>query len=238
MFEKVAYYDFSGRKIYEWLKEIGFATRAEKTLALSSIFRMLTNPYYCGIFEFPVGSGKWYKGSYEPIISRELYEEVQKHIAVHPKTKPGTKEFTFTKLFKCGTCGSGVTAEEKIKRCAGNTTRRYVYYHCNQSKNFRCKEPYIREEAVIESLIKILDKLTFDQISKKEQLKNELNRFQRFNSAVFGQKVDNQLEIEQTSIKRFVRYIFQDGTREEKRELLSCLDTTLLLKNKKIELAV
>lgn len=234
MFEKVAYHGFSGRRIYTWFKEIGFKTRAGKTLALSSIFRMLNNPYYCGMFEFPVGSGKWYKGSYEPIISRELFEEVQKRIATHPKTKPGTKEFTFTKLIKCGSCGSGVTAEEKIKRCVGGTTRRYVYYHCNQSKNFKCKEPYIREEVVIESLIEILDKLTFDQVSAKAKLKNELNRFQRFNSAVFGQNLENKVEIEQASIKNFVRYIFQDGTREEKRELLDCLTSDLVLSNKKI----
>lgn len=83
-----------------------------------------------------------------------------------------------------------------------------------------------------------MDKLTFDQVSAKEKLKNELGRFQRFNSAVFGQKIDNKLEIEQASIKNFVRYIFQDGTREEKRELLSCLDTTLYLSNKKIEVCL
>lgn len=114
-FEKVAA-GSSGRDIYDWMKETGFRTKSGKLLTLSGVYRMLNNPYYCGIFEFPTGSGKWYKGSYAPIISRELFDAVQKQMAVNPKSKPGTKQFDYTKLLRCGGCESGVTAQEKLKK--------------------------------------------------------------------------------------------------------------------------
>lgn len=114
IFEKVAYEKYSGRDVYEWLKnETNLRSRHGNLLNLSVIYRMLNNTYYCGLFEF---SGKWYKGSHEPIISRELFDAVQKKMTVAPKSKPGTKQFDFTKLFKCGACGSGISAQEKYKR--------------------------------------------------------------------------------------------------------------------------
>lgn len=79
---------------------------------------MLNSPYYCGIFEFPAGCGKWYKGSYKykPIITRELFDAVQKKMVVAPKSKPGTKQFDYIKLLKRGRCGSGIPAQDKFKQ--------------------------------------------------------------------------------------------------------------------------
>jgi len=114
MFEKAAYEGYSGRKLYDWLKnETNFRSRGGYVLGLSNIYKILNNPYYCGLFSF---SGKWYKGSYEPIITREIFDAVQKKMITAPKSKPGTKQFDFTRLFKCGGCGSGITAQERIKR--------------------------------------------------------------------------------------------------------------------------
>ena len=111
VFEKVAYEHYSGRKIYDWLKnETTLRSRAGKVLNLSVIYRMLNNPYYCGMFEYPIGSGKWYKGGYKPIISRELFDLVQEKMIIPKKSKPGTKVFNFTRILKCGSCGSGITA--------------------------------------------------------------------------------------------------------------------------------
>ena len=93
-FQRVAHGD-SGRDIYNWFKEVGMTTHKGKLVTLSMVYKMLNNTY-CGLFEFPIGSGKWYKGSYKPIISRELFDQVQKKMAVAPKSKPGTKKFDYT----------------------------------------------------------------------------------------------------------------------------------------------
>ena len=155
-FEKVVYHNYSGRKVYLWLKdEVGFTTRSGKPMTLSTIYRTLNNPYYTGIFEVPEGSGNWYKGAYEPIISKELFREAQLKLVVPQKSMPGTKVFAFTKLLKCGGCGSGITAQEKIK---SNGTR-YVYYHCTKIRNFECEERYTNEEKLVEEFVRFYPSL-------------------------------------------------------------------------------
>lgn len=226
-FEKVAYEDFSGRDVYHWLKSIDFKTRKGKHVTLSMIYRMLNNPYYCGMFQY---GENWYKGTYEPIVSKELFDEVQAKLTVHPKTKPGTKEFDFTKMMKCGSCGSGITAEERIKR-RSTGIRRYVYYHCTRSRDLKCPEVFITEEDLIQEFIQILDKVSLDQIQTQEKLNQELERYKKF-SSIFN--TNNDLEDQEVDIQKFIEYIFKEGSRDDKRELLNSLQTTLYLKDRKI----
>ncbi|MBI1857063.1 recombinase family protein [Candidatus Saccharibacteria bacterium] len=230
-FEKMAA-GASGREIYDWMKETGFRTKSGKLLTLSGVYRMLNNPYYCGIFEFPMGSGKWYKGSYTPIISRELFDAVQKQMEVNPKSKPGTKQFDFTKLLRCGGCESGVTAQEKLKKHKNGTASRYVYYHCTQSRNFDCPQAYIREESLAEAFVRLLAKITIEEIEAKEGLRAELDRFRRLSSAVLGfNDSEGQPEI---SLHNFAKYVLTEGTRSEKRDLIACLNQTIYLKDKEL----
>jgi DNA invertase Pin-like site-specific DNA recombinase len=61
MFEKVAYEQWSGRKIYMWLRnEMSFKTETNKYLSLGNIYRIFENHFYYGRFEFPKNSGNWY----------------------------------------------------------------------------------------------------------------------------------------------------------------------------------
>src|SRR3989344_2928843 len=48
-----------------------------KPLSLSMIYFILTNPFYCGKFEYPLGSGKWYEGGHEKAVSEEVFNEIQ-----------------------------------------------------------------------------------------------------------------------------------------------------------------
>jgi site-specific DNA recombinase len=230
-FEKVAC-GATGRDIYDWLKEINFRTKRGKLMVLSAIYRMLNNPYYCGVFEYPRGGGKWYKGAYTPIIPRELFDAVQKQMVVAPKSRPGTKQFDYTKLLKCGRCGSGVTAQEKLKKHKDGSTKRYVYYHCTQFKDFYCREPYIREEKLAEAFVNLLGKVTLQEIECKEGLQYELDKFRRLSSAVLGYG-DNQGQPE-INLHNFAKYVLTEGTRDEKRTLISCLNQTIYLKNKEL----
>ena len=45
------------------------------------IYKMLNSSFYYGEFEYPKNSGKWYKGNHEALITKELFEQVQKAIA-------------------------------------------------------------------------------------------------------------------------------------------------------------
>lgn len=235
MFEKAAYENYSGRKLYDWLKDsTTLRSRSGKALNLSVIYRMLNNPYYCGMFEFPVGSGKWYKGGYEPIVSRKLFDAVQQKMTVPPKSRPGTKKFDFTRIFKCGACGSGITAQERIKPIKNGSLKSYVYYHCTQFKDFDCKEPYIREDRLIEQLTEILKQIPIPEILSKPMLKPELDKFMLIHRTMQNQKQNGcgtELDFDLTG---FIRYIFQEGTKEQKRELIGCINATICIKDKRV----
>ena len=103
-FEYLVNEKYSGRQVLEFLTEQGFRTSKGKTLTFSMIYRLLKNPYYYGEFEYPKGSGNWYKGTYKPIITKELFEKAQKRLKIPPKGKWGRKQFYFNKIFKCGDC--------------------------------------------------------------------------------------------------------------------------------------
>lgn len=234
IFERVSQ-GASGRDIYEWLKhETTLRSRNGNVLNLSVIYRMLNNPYYCGLFEFPIGSNKWYKGAHEPIISRELFDAVQKKMTVSPKSKPGTKQFDFTRIFRCGSCGSGISAQEKFKRYKSGHIQRYVYYHCTQFNDFNCKEHYIREEKVIEQLTGLLKDISIETVEAKPLLKPELDKFMVLRSTLQNFEPNDEKTELKIDLSGFIRYILQDGTKEQKRELISCLNTTIYLENREL----
>jgi site-specific DNA recombinase len=221
----------SGRKILNWLNSENFTTRSGKRIALCMIYRMLANTYYYGKFEFPAGGGNWYNANHESIISQELFEEVKQRLADTPKRNHGTKEFDFTKVLKCGACGSGICAEEKFKSLKNGSKRRYVYYHCTGGKDRNCKQSYVREETLIDQLTKLIDKISISQLGARDQLRAEIDRYERFTQGVLKQNVDNK-QRPKVSIKEYAKYVLQNGTREEKRELLSHLQTKIYLKDR------
>ncbi len=239
MFERSAYAGDSGRDISDWLNdEIGFTTRTGKHVALSNIFIILKNPFYYGMFEYPATSGNWYQGTHEPLITKELFDAVQSQLQVAPKVKAGTKEFDFTRIFTCGACGSGVTAEEKFKDLKDGTMRRYIYYHCTGGLDRNCKELYIREEDILSQLMDIIDELDIDQLGVKDKVYRELFKYQSLIKNVLGQASTSIMQLPQIDCKAYAKHILKDGNREEKRELLLCLKTKLTIMNRLISLTI
>lgn len=237
MFEKFAYQGYSGRMLLRWLNfEVNFTTRSGKRIVLSSIYNILANPYYCGKFEFPKRSGNWFKAKHESILTEEIFDEAQIQISRIPKSKPGTKEFSFTKIVRCGSCQSGITAEEKFKRFKNGTVRRYVYYHCTRGANRDCKEPYIREEDLLDQLLSILDKVSIDKIGAREKMQKEVERYQNLTYRMLGQDKADTVILPKVDLKNYAQHVLIEGTMQEKREILSYLKAKLYLKDQKISL--
>lgn len=237
MFEKVAYEHATGRAIQLWLQEIGFKTRGDKYVTLSSIYLMLKNPFYHGMFEYPEKSKKWYKGAHEPLITKELFDRVQEQLTTPHRPEYGKKDFHFTKIFKCGSCGSGITAEEKIKRIkSDDSIRRYVYYRCTQMKNQECKEPPMREQDVTDQLIELIDKIDIDQIGTRKKIEEEIKRYEMFTEGVLGKKVES-VKKRELNIRNYAKYILREGSTEEKRGILECLKGSLKICAKMIDLS-
>ncbi len=235
MFEKVAYEKYSGRKVYNWLKfDLNFKTaRGNKGLTLGNIYLLLQNPFYYGVFEYPVKSGNWYTGKHTPIISKELFDQVQNQVKSQV-IRSETKEFAFTKLMTCGLCGSGITADEKLKKQKNGNVHRHVYYGCARTKDRNCKAGYINESDLITQLEGLIDQITVDEIGIKETIKKEVGRFKKFQLSLLG--IKDKVVAEDIDIKNYAKYILRDGTNLEKRELLSCLTSKIAVREKKLEI--
>ncbi len=236
MFEKVAYDGWSGRKLFRWLKDdIRFKTKHGKPLTLSNIYIILKSSFYYGEFEYPKGGGQWYTGKHDPIITKDLYNQVQSKITSEHLVRAQDKEFAFTRMITCGLCGSGVTADEKFKKLKDGTTNRYVYYGCTKFKDKNCPCGYLREEELIEQLANIFDTVSLDEIGMKDKIRAEIESHNEFQESVLGQK-STKVKVREVDIRNYAKHILRKRPIHEKRELLCHLRSKLTLKNKMIEL--
>lgn len=145
-----------------------------------------------------------------------------------------TKEFAFTKLITCGLCGSGVCADEKFKKQKNGNVHRHVYYGCTRSKDKNCRGGYINEPDLIKQFEQLMDTIDLNEIGIKDKLKNEVERFKKFQRSVLGN--DKKIVIGDVDIRNYAKYVLRDGADIEKRELLGCLKSKLVLSDKTISL--
>ncbi len=236
IFEKVAYDEWSGRKVYNWLKfDLNFYTRGNKSLTLAGVYRTLQNPFYYGIFEFPRNSGLFYHGKHEPIISEELFKKVQERLK-RDKIVRENREFAFTKLFTCGMCESGITAQEKYKELKDGTNAKYIYYSCSKSKDRNCKNKYVREEELIEELLKVIDIVNINELGMRMKLEEEIKKFNRLQRLASKGSPKFKIDENEVATREYAKYVLREGTAIEKRELMGHLRSRLVLNDKKITL--
>lgn len=140
-------------------REWGFRTPTGKKLARSTLYRLFTQTVYYGHFEYPLGSGSWYKGVHKPMITAEEYDRIQVLLGRKGKPRPKRHVFDFTGLIRCGECGAAVTAEEKIKRQKNGNVHRYVYYHCTKRVVPNCSQRSLEEKDLEAQALTAIDSL-------------------------------------------------------------------------------
>ena len=121
-----------------------------KAMGKSNIYRILTNSFYYGEFEFPEGSGNWYVGKHKPMITKDEYDKIQFLLGRKGRPRPKTHIFAYTGLMRCNGCGARITAEEKWKHQKNGNTHHYVYYRCTGNVSKDCIEKSVE--------VKILEK--------------------------------------------------------------------------------
>jgi DNA invertase Pin-like site-specific DNA recombinase len=245
IYKRVAQQGHSGRTIRKWLIEIGFKTKSGNQLALSKIYSTLKNPFYYGEFEF---GDEWYKGKHEPLVNKELWDKVQKQLTVPPK-KWHKNKFPFKILCTCGSCGGGVTAEERYKKLKYGGYNKHIYYHCARSVDYDCDEPYITEDDLIKQLLAHINtgnvKIHIAKIAKK--LGDDIERFHKLRSEVLHQEYlsGNLGEIENSAVKsndeemaiNYLKHILKTGSSDDRREALGMVRTKFVLRNKELNVA-
>ncbi len=140
--------------IVQFFATHGVISKGNKLVHASRISFIFSNPFYCGLFRY---AGELYEGTHTPIISKRLFDEVQKVLHARGRTpKVQTNPRPYCGLLRCP-CGMGITGEIRIKRQKNGNTHRYVYYHCTKkSKTTACAEPCIRQEELDRQLSALL----------------------------------------------------------------------------------
>lgn len=201
MYELYASGLYSYRSLADKMSKEGFRVSATVKCNKRNVEMILNNPIYMGDFIF---KGIRYKGKHEPIVSRELFHEVQKVIKNQTSTRANKREFLFSGLFKCSHCGCSLVGELHKGK--------YIYYHCTGNKGGECKRKYIPERKLEDALVSILENLTVSDDTVKlilQAVKNELK-----NNLDYGQnqakEVKKQIDVLQKRLSKLLD-MYTDG---------------------------
>jgi site-specific DNA recombinase len=145
--------------------KLGSQYNGRKKLGKTNLYRIFTNHFYYGEFEYPIDSGKWYQGTHKPMITKDEYDKIQVILGKKSKTRPSKRKLPFTgSLIRCSNCGTCITAEYKKKTQKNGNVHQYIYYHCTGRSHMACKEPSIRQEDLERQIIEFLGNI---KISKE-----------------------------------------------------------------------
>ena len=209
------------------LAECGIKSRNGKRLHVSRITFLLRNPFYYGFFKY---NGELYQGRHQPLISKQLFDQVQEQLdrkgRPHHKTKWEPR--TLCGLFHCS-CGMMITGEEKVKHQKNGNTHHYTYYHCtHKSKRVKCSEPPIAEGELARQLSSLI-KQTALPADWADDLRGRLAK-DKVDSAqsvsAFERETQGKIEVINTRLQRLLdgyldQAIDQDTYKLKKNKLTS-----------------
>lgn len=226
---------WSGRRLKDWLDERGVTTRSGKPVPVSSLLAMLINPFYYGEFQYPEGPDtRWYKGAHKPLISRELWDEVQQSRGTN-KGMWGTKKFAFRGLINCGRCGAMFTAQEKFKKLKNGDFNRYVYYSCSKRIDPDCQEKYINEND-LRTLLQGFVENNHDSIEISDKLRAKTEKHYRVTATLLEHyNLKQPLDI---PFVEYSRYILVRGTEAERTAFAAGIKTKLQLLNSELAIVL
>jgi len=154
------------------------------------VHRMLTNMTYIGVLK---RKGECYPGSFEPIITKDIFDMVQERLknrAMPRKTKK-LHDFAFRGLFTCGECGCSITAQFAKGRHGGI----YRYYRCSKKKG-KCSQSYLLESNVADQLKEYFEKISIsDDWAEKmlTQIEQWINEDRKV-AGLYSQKNEIQIK--------------------------------------------
>ncbi|MFC1674611.1 recombinase family protein [Candidatus Omnitrophota bacterium] len=190
----------SFRSIVHWLNKQGYTTKRGTSFAQSTIRRYLTNPIYRGYFTYGKRAGnskkvlpkeEWLtiKGSFEPIISEELFDQVQAIIRQRDYVRQDLtgEVYLLSGLIRCGQCGGRMAGSYAQKE----NGKRYFYYKCHNhdSKGESiCEGNTVRRDYIEEQVLEEVNSyaIQFEEGEAKNIMAhhNTTNELKRINATI------------------------------------------------------
>lgn len=208
----------------------GFRTREFKrrggtALSYSGIYRLFTNKFYMGKFDY---LGQEYEGNHEPMVTAEEFARVQGLIRKKDKAKPQSQEFSFTGNIKCGECGCLITAEAKTKFVKSTSEyKTYVYYRCTRKKRHqKCQQKPVRLEELDSQIAEKLKSVTIIPEFRdwalrilNEENDQEIKERTQIQKSLSSKLLDSQRYLDNLTQLRYRDLISDDEFVRERRQL-------------------
>lgn len=161
------------------------------------------------------------EGTHEPIVSREVFETVQRLMTFDTRTSPNKEcVYVFSGLLRCGSCGQNM-----VRRCVKKNGKSYFYYHCSTYKRGEgCSSHNISDVKLQKAVLEAIQ----SQIALVIRSDEILSQMETARQQQFGVKtLDVQIKALHKEIKKYEELkdnLYEDMTdgvisREEYREI-------------------
>lgn len=133
---------------------------------------ILQNPVYCGFNKY---KGKVYQGNHEPIITKEVFDKVQKELKIRQRTalerfnpRPFQAKYMLSGLIRCGYCGTPLRVTLGTIRKDGT---RNIRYQCinrlprkrkgvtTYNDNKKCDSPFYEKASIEKNILQAIREL-------------------------------------------------------------------------------
>lgn len=130
------------------LHTLGLRTGTGNPMSKNTLTAVFNNPFYFGLLILR-STGEAFPGTHEPLISKALFDHVQRVLRGGTWRKSLKHEFAYRGEIVCASCGF---------RLIGETHKGYNYYRCHGNK---CSGTSFREERVDERVREDLEHLSW-----------------------------------------------------------------------------
>ena len=158
-------------------------------LPLSSIERILTNPFYYGVFRY---GGELHQGKHQPMITKAVFDQIQKAMSDNGRArkKRPEVEYIFRGFARCGECGYMFTSEKHTKK----NGLEFIYYRCSKrSKTHKCGSRFLRAENLAEQVKRNIDLVTLPD-EWRDMFLEKVNELEKEESRSAGLGAQNLLK--------------------------------------------
>lgn len=183
--------EHSVQSICEEMEKVGLATRKGRPFTKSNVHRMLKNPFYIGKIHF---DNKEYVGAQKPIISEEVFDQVQAKLDNKSPHKKRVHQYPLKGVMTCKYCNKLITWWQ---------VKEYHYGSCQKTTDACKKKKYVREDKVQEQIQEYLDKLISPSPEIMELLIDMINN-------EYEEEDNSQQEIAEATKKEIDRYTRMD----------------------------
>lgn len=184
----------------ELFKE-GWVDLRGNPIARSVLHKILSDCFYCG--EFVWKGQHYYKNVKHPaIISKSIFDKVQKKLKRNLGGKYRKHSFIFGNLLQCGGCGYSVI---------GEVQKGHKYYKCSRHDKTCKQRKYIREEQLEKQFINEIGSLRIKDDKVREWVRNSLKNNHDLKKD-YHNSVMTKLTKQYSMIERRMGILYDDKT--------------------------